>query len=350
LEPPSLGTQPLRAAFRPDGQELTALVDAGPDKMLVRWNLATGNKTEEFPVPPAAVGYYLPFHHGLNGMRQGLEYRGPGYLMLDDHFLIDLARKAVVWRYHLPLGMYAANSPDHMTWYCIRRQAAGDNSLFLASRETPSPEVKNKTAGVALDQQLVLSPGQNIKLHIDLNGVGMSDLAPTVEKSLLQALELRKLAIDSAAPLQFSFVAAERTTGEQIGIYNDSSPFRSSFFRPSGQPDQVVSQQEMVVRMSVSNSAGKVLWHLDRTQRMRSYGSVKSEDAGQELREEMTKGFQNMLASSGSATESLPRYIFADLGTVLAGESALAFQSESPPPAVAAPQNQAPKAELTIHP
>jgi hypothetical protein len=49
LGPPLLGSRAIRGAFRPDGQELVAIIDAGSDKMLVRWDLATGKLKQEVP-------------------------------------------------------------------------------------------------------------------------------------------------------------------------------------------------------------------------------------------------------------------------------------------------------------
>jgi hypothetical protein len=46
------------------------------------------------------------------------------------------------------------------------------------------------------------------------------------------------------------------------------------------------------------------------------------------------RNFEQVLASTGSATSSLPRYIFANLDTLLAGESQLGFHNEAPPPRI----------------
>jgi hypothetical protein len=183
----------------------------------------------------------------------------------------------------------------------------------------------------------VLYPGLSVRLHIDLNGVGMGQLAPQVSKAVQQSLEARGFIVDPSAPLTFSIVAAQRSTGESVGVYESSSPFgfRHSPFGPSGNPTETVDIQEMVCRMAVSNASGKVLWHQDRASRMRSWGSVNREgSADQQLRGEMVSGFKNLLASSGGATEAVPRYIFADLDSILAGESTLGFRTEGPPPQV----------------
>ena len=344
LEAPALGTRAVRGGFRPDGGELAAVIDAGPDKMLVRWNLADGKIIQETPIPGETVGWHAPFHFAHNGARAGLEYRGDKFVLLDDQFLINLDKRSVGWRYHLHNGYFAANAPDQNTWYGIRKNNASDESIFLTYMPTPSQSVSNKCSLVSLEQQLVLYPGMSVRLHIDLNGVGMGELTPSVAKAVQQSLEARGFIVDPGAPLVFSMVAAQRSTGESVGVYEDSSPFgfHSPFWGPRGNPTETVDIQEMVCRMSVSNASGKVLWFQDRASRMRSWGSVNREgSASQQLREEMVNGFKGLLASSGAATEAVPRYIFANLDTILAGESTLGFRTEGAPPQANLPGGQA---------
>jgi hypothetical protein len=342
LEAPALGTRAVRGGFRPDGRELAAVIDAGPDKMLVRWNLADGKIIQETPIPGETVGWHAPFHFAHNGARAGLEYRGDKFVLLDDQFLINLDKRSVGWRYHLHNGYFAANAPDENTWYGIRKNNANDHSIFLTYMPTPSQSVANKCSLISLEQQLVLYPGKSVRLHVDLNAVGMGELTPSVAKAVQQSLEARGFIVDPGAPLVFSMVAGQRSTGESVGVYEDHSPFgHSPFWGPRGNPTETVDIQEMVCRMSVSNAAGKVLWHQDRASRMRSWGSVNREgSASQQLREEMVNGFKGLLASSGAATEAVPRYIFADLSTILAGESTLGFRTEGAPPQANLPDGQ----------
>jgi len=272
----------------------------------------------------------VPFHSSHNGVRLGMEYRGPNFLIIDDQFLVDLSKRALVWRYHLPQGHYAANSPDEKTWYCIRKNVT-DQSLFLTSIDTPSNSVLQKSQGKLLENQLVLYPGMSVRVAVDLSAAGVSELTPTVEKAVAQGLEARGLKIDPAAPLVFSVVAAQRSTGQEINVYQGRSPFGYSPFYGGGQPSQTISQEELAVRLSVSDAGGKVLWHMDRAARMRSFGSIRTDNAGDELRNEMVKQFESVLAGAGSATQSMPMYIFADLETILAGQSQLGFHNESAP-------------------
>ena len=50
LQSPQYGSRAVRGVFRSDGRELAAIIDAGPDKMLARWDLKDGQLAEEFPV------------------------------------------------------------------------------------------------------------------------------------------------------------------------------------------------------------------------------------------------------------------------------------------------------------
>jgi hypothetical protein len=343
LEAPANGSRASRGAFRPDGKELAAIINAGPDKMLARWDLTTGKLVQEIPIPPATISTYLPFFAAHNGVRLGLEYRGSDYLMIDDQYLFDINKRCVIWRYHLLQGHFAANAPDNQTWYALRKNNAADKSLFLTSLETPSSLVRKKAEKVALEDQLVLFPGLSVRVHVDLSAVGLSDLTSSVEKSLAEGLEYRGLTVDAAAPLVFSLVAGERSTGKQIGVWARTSPFSGPFFNPGAQPKETIDQRELVCRMAVSDVAGKVLWYKDRSVRMRVGGQVKADTAGQQLRDEMANSFRALLETTGSATDSVPRYIFADLKTILAGESQFGFHDERPPPEVKLEnQNNAP--------
>ena len=141
--------------------------------------------------------------------------------MLDDQYLINLKTRAIVWRYHMPFGQghFAVNAPDENTWYGIRKINANDDSIFLTYMPTPSQPVRNKADLVSLEQQLVLYPGMAVRLHIDLNGVGMGELTPSVTKAVQQSLESRGFVVDPAAPsdlLDGRVAALDRRIGRRL--------------------------------------------------------------------------------------------------------------------------------------
>ena len=180
-------------------------------------------------------------------------------------------------------------------------------------------------------------------------GLG-GELYPETPGQLEAFLEFRPQALPCTAhlPRHLNLLHAEARTriGEFAGrcagrvaglIVHDHAQF-------AGNPTETVDIQEMVCRMAVSNASGKVLWHQDRASRMRSWGSVnQGGSASQQLRDEMVNGFKSLLASSGAATEAVPRYIFANLDTILAGESTLGFRNEGPPPQLQLPGGQVKK-------
>ncbi len=55
LPTPATGVTLLRTAFRPDGQELAAIVSGRLDRALARWDLRTGKLEHEFPLPSDVV-------------------------------------------------------------------------------------------------------------------------------------------------------------------------------------------------------------------------------------------------------------------------------------------------------
>lgn len=354
LETPALGLYGLRGAFRADGKELAAIIDAGTDRMLVRWNLETGKREHEFPIPPSAMALEFRFFgNTYYTQRPALEYRGDDHLLLDDRHLIDLSRRTLAWRYVVDRGCFAACSPNGSNWYIAPKGQPGNMvGYFLTSQPSPSELVEKRIEPLQIERQLVVYPGMEVRMQIDLNSTFTQQLQPKVEQSLAAGLASRGLKINPNAELLFSFITAQRSTGGYIGVSDRSSPFGGNPFFRQAPPSEVFQQQEMVYRMAFSDRSGKVLWHIDRSTRMRDFGSISGDNAQAQLQDEMFRQFEAMLAGGGDAMQSVPRYVFRDLNTILAGQSKLSLGTEilEPiPPIVLPPGAQAP-AEPGISP
>ncbi|MCE9526265.1 MAG: hypothetical protein K8R36_09455, partial [Planctomycetales bacterium] len=325
MESPSCGVKPLRAVFRADGRELSAIIDAGEDRMLVRWNLLTGKIDQEFPLPPELTSQLI---FRVFGEDRTLEYRGNDHLLLDKRYLIDLQKRLVIWRYNVDLGTkFVAGSPDSKTWYCMRKPNSQYGSpLFLTSIETPSPAVIRKSSGARLEKNLLVYPGRSVRLHIDLSQVGLTHLQPTVEKAVRQSLEARGIIVDAQAPLLLSVVAGAGSTGDVIGVVSGSSPL--PWRRGNERLEAVIEEQIMVCKIAVSDASG-VQWFRENSVKMRSSGRVKTENAQAELEKEMYEQFLHMMESGQAATSGVPTYIFYPLEEVLPGESLLIFGGET---------------------
>ena len=329
LESPATGVHAIRATFRPDGQELAAIIDGGEDKMLVRWNLNTGKIEQEFPIPGEMVTGLRRLLAIIFGDSSDLEYRGNNHLLLDNTFLLDLRQRAVVWRYELD-GAYISGSPDDKTWFCTRRERSYTSPIFLTTHETPSAAVVKNSEGISLESQLVLYPGMSVRLIVDLTGVNMQHAEASVTKALRESLENRGIIVSDSASMTLSVLTGERSTGDVIGVSSASRYGYSPFFRRSSEPDQVLSKQQLVCRFALTDGTGRVRWFRDRTVTMRSSGFVEAGNAEEQLRKEMYNGFTNVLASTASGSSGLPTYFFSGLSEMIGGESQLIFGGERP--------------------
>ena len=263
LETPHTGASVQRAAFRPDGSQLAAVIVSGKDRALATWDARTGKLQSEFPLPPDVLrSSYL-----AGG--SSLEWRGGRHLMLDNQYLIDLENRAVVWRYHLPHGnICAARGPDHRTWFCTARDRSISGPKFLIAVDTPSVRARQKTEFTTLERQLVLGPGMSVRLNIQLGG----DLRQKAEQTVTDALQSRGIKVDPGAKLQFVVTTRQGTTGTELGVTKSFSPFA----RTRGQPETTFAQQQISCQMAIKDASGKDLWSYERRVAMRSSGMVRT--------------------------------------------------------------------------
>jgi predicted Zn finger-like uncharacterized protein len=136
------------AAFRPDGRELSAMVDS----TIVRWDLTTGTVVDECPYVAMKTVW--------------LQYAGNDHLLISGRSLVDLPHKRVVWI--LDGGVHAATSPDGSHWYAAGTfmKPASLTSIALPTKEvlraeTVSADPKTVAmlrAGATLDMQITGAP------------------------------------------------------------------------------------------------------------------------------------------------------------------------------------------------
>jgi hypothetical protein len=319
LPTPATGAKLSRAAFRPDGLELAALVEGRLDKALARWDLQSGKLAHEFPLPSDVV------QHSYFRRTGQLAWRGDRHLLLDNQYLIDLTNRSVVWRYHVPHSMLlASESPDSCHWYCVSRDASPMGPKFLVARPAPSESARLKADFVTLEKQLVLGPGMSVRLEVQLSSVGSGDLAGTVQRVVTETLQNRGIKVDSSAPLALRITSQSGTTGSEIGVSSSRLPFAN--------PDQVFAQQRLSCVMSLRDSSGKERWSHQQSVDMRSFGGVQAGEAQSQLAKEMQDNFTRMLSSGQFLDSGLPTFVFGKVEEIVAGESQLTFGGEGPPP------------------
>ncbi len=359
LEAPAIGTEPLRAAFRADGKELTSVVSGGADTMLVRWDLETGKRTHEFPVPSLALASgAFQFDFSTYQQAASLEYRGDNHLMIDGVYMVDLNKRAVTWQYQLVGGMLAQRSPSVGNWFISSKSGINYNEpLFLAKQDAPSAAVESRTAAVSIERQLVVYPGMSVRVMVDLNATGMSQYQKDVERNIVEGLTQRGLRVDPNAEMLFTFVTGQRSTGTTIGFYKNTNPYGfgfpgSMFNEPRGEMTGSTEQMQMMYRIAFSDRSGRVLWHLDQASTMRESGKITADNAAATLQAEMVNHFDAMIRGSGGAMRSVPRYVFRDFHECVAGQSRLKLGGEIIEPVMkpAPPQGQPAAPNPTIQP
>ncbi len=145
-------------AFHPDGEHFAAVTG---DHHLVSWNLKTGRVESEFAIPRAA-------RHSHDGWAP-MQFCGDKYLLLGHTLLADLQRKAIVWKYELPLGMHLEGSPDTRHWF-LTSPGIHSSDVHLVAATLPKPAVEAKLAELAsFKPEMVIEPGCQVTLELTIS-------------------------------------------------------------------------------------------------------------------------------------------------------------------------------------
>ncbi len=140
------------AAFHNGGERLAITVRRGADNFLVLWNLPTGEKLTEFPIP----------QHGNN-----LRFCRENLVLLNDSLLLDLDRHAVAWTYDVPPNTYFPNAPDERVWY-FGPENLQRRELYITAVDMPEKPVADRVAKAPLAPEYIPLEGKKVKLTTDL--------------------------------------------------------------------------------------------------------------------------------------------------------------------------------------
>ena len=188
--------QACGAAFRPDGQELIAILDGAMNKMMVRLNLTDGKIAHAFPIPGETVGHAQFITFG--GHRAELSYVDNRYVMLDNTYLFDIENLRTVWRYHSRFGqsMFVSDSPDGHQWL-VGNKGVRFGPQHLASLTVPSSMTKSKSQFIKLENQLLLYPKARVRVRVQLHGQ-YANATQTVMNALTQRLKEMQVTVDES--------------------------------------------------------------------------------------------------------------------------------------------------------
>jgi hypothetical protein len=337
LETPYSGAYCRGAAIRADGGELCAVMDAGHDKIVVRWNLATGQVEQEFPISGDA------FRGSGNeqASEKNLAYRGNDHLLIANEYLLDLAKRAIVWRYANISDNVVLGNSDAKSWHCLARGGDEEGVVMLVSRDMPSQRVISGAANVDLADQLLLFPGGAVKLDIDLSAVGLQAHHASAQKAIEESLAHRGIGIRSDG-IPMTLRAGEQATGAKLGVSKSTNPFGAPALPRFNQtPDQVIDQKVLHSHFAILDSSGHPAWTQTISVPMRSWGSIKEGDAQSILRQEMYDSFTLML-SAKRVSLGIPTFIFKPLTQIVVGESEFYPGGERDPKSREKPQEAAP--------
>jgi hypothetical protein len=312
-------------------------MDAGHDKIVVRWNLATGQVEQEFPISGDA------FRGSGNeqASEKHLAYRGNDHLLIANEYLLDLAKRAIVWRYaNISENVVLGNS-DAKSWHCLARGGDEEGAVMLVSRDMPSQRVLSAAAKVELADQLLLYPGGAVKLDIDLSAVGLQAHHASAQKAIEESLAQRGIGIRSDG-IPMTLRAGEHSTGAKLGVSKSTNPFGAPALPRFNQtPDQIIDQKVLQSHFAILDSSGRPAWTQTISVPMRSWGSIKEGDAQSILRQEMYDSFTSML-SAKRVSLGIPTFTFRPLTQIVAGESEFYPGGERDPKVREKPQDAAP--------
>ena len=138
--------------FHPEGRFFAALtqrIDGGELRVV---DLSSGEVKKTIPLPVSG---------------QVLQWVGSDYVLIDGSMLVSISRECVVWNYTLPDGMHLRDSPDQRHWY-IAADPARSNVYFVRGVDMPDETVIQRIGVADLRGKLLLQPGQNIDLDIEV--------------------------------------------------------------------------------------------------------------------------------------------------------------------------------------
>ena len=154
--------------------------------------------------------------------------------------------------------------------------------------------------------------------------------ADQIRKGISDRLVALGYAIDQQNPqISLTLTTTRGSTGEQLS-QGSSSPFGRFGFggRPTG--GSTFNQEKVTCKLTLTDPARKVVWERSQVVTMRGVGTVRSGNAQGDLRAEMLRSVEGLLANGNIVDVAMPRYVFHDLVMALSGESDLTLKGEGP--------------------
>ena len=239
------GSMSSPPAFSNDGTRLASLVRDVGGAFLLAYDLKQGKEIARMPVPQGNMQWV--------GARQLLIGGDRNYFT--NVQLVDLDRRATVWRYDVHSGYKLAPVPDDRIWMV----AAGHqtDAVLVAQPFQMTAEINTAVAGLPLNPAPVFGPGTTVEL--DSSGVGSAgspDLAERAKQQWATHLISRGVKIGSGGLK----LAASTSSGQSRS--EEYSPSRFGFpSRSSGDSGNFsFSTTDINLYMQLTDGTGKKHW------------------------------------------------------------------------------------------
>jgi hypothetical protein len=280
---------PSGCGFHPSGEKLAVMIgnQTGGEVLIV--GMADGQVLEQFPVPRSgALVQWMGEGHLLVGGET--RYRSNAYL-------IDIARRMVVWNYAMPFGMHLWDSADGRHWYL---SAADRNARTFAVNglTLPEPEVAEFLEEHAKTPELVLEPGGGIDVLVNVQDPpGESDFANRVRQNIIARYREAGVNVVEGHSLVMSITGSSGSTGRSMKFGSIAGGLHS----------ETVDVSEQEVRWDITiNRGGETIW--DNTLRYTNGGVVwlqEGDDVSSQAGSQMWKS-----AVTGLLEYPPPVYVF----------------------------------------
>jgi len=232
-------------AFRPDGRQLAAI----SPQLLQVWDLETKRLVRDVALPAPA-----PNKRGISAER--LDWVDDRHVLADGSWLIDVAKRVVLWRYLPSSGLNASvYVQDGTLYYLLSNMVINRAGLFHQSGlffvAIPHPEAASVAARLSDDKVLAVRPGVQVALDIR---VPVSD--PGELKQITDSLTERLKANGATVVASGATITLEAVV--------EAGPSKTETYRGFGaglgsDKTETVTVTEQISRL-VFKENGRVLW------------------------------------------------------------------------------------------
>jgi hypothetical protein len=259
-------------SWSPDGK-IVAGMSSG---VLTTWDVEKGTFGVEIGLPPGVSG-------------SGVDCVNEGFVLLGDHYLLDLATKQVVWKYE---GAGKVTTHAGRAWATV----TDAQRVMLVPAELPTDAARKaaKANAANADANLLIKPGATVSLDIQLSG--SQEQIKSATDAINAQLKQAGIKIADNQPVK---VAARTEDGKTI-----ERKWQVRNFGPgAGLPtEETVSVTEKITRFYVE-SDGKVAWEV----RSVNAPSMVSRKEGQSVADAVAAANQYNLQFL--QTVRLPQYV-----------------------------------------